>query len=393
MSESISGVKSMRFFHLSDLHIGKQLHSYNLRQDQEHILQEVVSYAEKIRPDAIVFAGDIYDKSVPSAEAVRIFDEFLTKLSSLEPAIPILIIAGNHDSAQRLNYASQILKRQNIYIAGNVPETEAEYLKKLTLQDEEGKVNFYFLPFLKPGYVRGVLDEEIPESYEAAVRKILEREHIDWNERNVLISHQFYAGRGQKMERSESETASVGGLDLIDSSCVQNFDYVALGHLHGAQRAGAEHIRYCGTLLKYSVSEANQNKTLHLISLGKKEDAVQVEELPLHPLRNVRKVRGELEEIIADAKLENKDDYISVTLTDEVDPYKPKEQLERVYSHILEVRMDNTRTRKKLEEFEAEAVVSDPLTVFEEFFEEMQGRAMNEEEKSLLVEVLEEAGE
>ena len=383
----------MRFFHLSDLHIGKQLHSYNLKQDQEHILQEVVSYAEKIRPDAIVFAGDIYDKSVPSAEAVRIFDEFLTKLSSLEPAIPILMIAGNHDSAQRLNYASQILKRQNIYIAGNVPETEDEYLKKLTLQDEEGKVNFYFLSFLKPGYVRGVFDEEIPESYEAAVRKILEREHIDWNERNVLISHQFYAGSGQKMERSESETASVGGLDLIDSSCVQNFDYVALGHLHGAQRAGAEHIRYCGTLLKYSVSEANQNKTLHLISLGKKEDAVQVEELPLHPLRDVRKVRGELEEIIADAKLENKDDYISVTLTDEVDPYKPKEQLERVYSHILEVRMDNTRTRKKLEEFEEEAVVSDPLTVFEEFFEEMQGRAMNEEEKSLLVEVLEEAGE
>ena len=383
----------MRFFHLSDLHIGKQLHSYNLKQDQEHILQEVVSYAEKIRPDAIVFAGDIYDKSVPSAEAVRIFDEFLTKLSSLEPAIPILMIAGNHDSAQRLNYASQILKRQNIYIAGNVPETEDEYLKKLTLQDEEGKVNFYFLSFLKPGYVRGVFDEEIPESYEAAVRKILEREHIDWNERNVLISHQFYAGSGQKMERSESETASVGGLDLIDSSCVQNFDYVALGHLHGAQRAGAEHIRYCGTLLKYSVSEANQNKTLHLISLGKKEDAVQVEELPLHPLRDVRKVRGELEEIIADAKPENKDDYISVTLTDEVDPYKPKEQLERVYSHILEVRMDNTRTRKKLEEFEEEAVVSDPLTVFEEFFEEMQGRAMNEEEKSLLVEVLEEAGE
>ena len=383
----------MRFFHLSDLHIGKQLHSYNLKQDQEHILQEVVSYAEKIRPDAMVFAGDIYDKSVPSAEAVRIFDEFLTKLSSLEPAIPILIIAGNHDSAQRLNYASQILKRQNIYIAGNVPETEDEYLKKLTLQDEEGKVNFYFLPFLKPGDVRGVFDEEIPESYEAAVRKILEREHIDWNERNVLISHQFYAGSGQKMERSESETASVGGLDLIDSSCVQNFDYVALGHLHGAQRAGAEHIRYCGTLLKYSVSEAHQNKTLHLISLGKKEDAVQVEELPLHPLRDVRKVRGELEEIIADAKLENKDDYISVTLTDEVDPYKPKEQLERVYSHILEVRMDNTRTRKKLEEFEEEAVVSDPLTVFEEFFEEMQGRAMNEEEKSLLVEVLEEAGE
>ena len=383
----------MRFLHLSDLHIGKQLHSYNLKEDQQHILREVVSYAEKLRPDAIVIAGDIYDKSVPSAEAVTVFDEFLTALSGIEPAIPILMIAGNHDSAERLDYASQILKRQQIYIAGNAPENEAEYLKKLTLQDEKGKVDFYFLPFLKPGYVRGVFENQMPDSYEDAVEKLLERENIDWNRRNVLISHQFYAGVGQRMERVDSETASVGGLDLIDSSCVQKFDYVALGHLHGAQKAGAEHIRYCGTLLKYSVSEANQKKTLHLVTLGAKGEPVQIENLPLHPLRNVRKVRGELEEIIAQAKAENQEDYISVTLTDEVDPYKPKEQLERVYSHILEVRMDNTRTRKKLEEFEAEAIVTDPLTTFGEFFEEMQGRPMKEEEQAVLEAVLEEVGD
>ena len=383
----------MRFFHLSDLHIGKQLHSYNLKEDQQYILREVVSYAEKLRPDAIVIAGDIYDKSVPSAEAVTVFDEFLTALSGIEPAIPILMIAGNHDSAERLDYASRILKRQQIYIAGNAPENEAEYLKKLILQDEKGKVDFYFLPFLKPGYVRGVFENQIPDSYEDAVEKLLERENIDWNRRNVLISHQFYAGVGQRMERVDSETASVGGLDLIDSSCVQKFDYVALGHLHGAQKAGAEHIRYCGTLLKYSVSEANQKKTLHLVTLGAKGEPVQIENLPLHPLRDVRKVRGKLEEIIAQAKAENQEDYISVTLTDEVDPYKPKEQLERVYSHILEVRMDNTRTRKKLEEFEAEAIVTDPLTTFGEFFEEMQGRPMKEEEQAVLEAVLEEVGD
>lgn len=383
----------MRFFHLSDLHIGKQLHAYNLKEDQKHILREIVSYAEKLRPDAIVIAGDIYDKSVPSAEAVTIFDEFLTELSNLEPAIPILMIAGNHDSAQRLDYASQILKRQQIYIAGNAPETADEYLKKLTLQDEEGDVNFYFLPFLKPGYVRGVFDGQVPDSYETAVKQLLAREDIDWEKRNVLISHQFYAGSGQEMKRADSETVSVGGLDLIDSSCVQKFDYVALGHLHGAQKSGVEHVRYCGTLLKYSVSESNQKKMLHLVELGKKGEPVQVEEFPLHPLRDVRKIRGELADIIGEAKLENRDDYISVTLTDEIDPYKPKEQLERVYSHVLEVRMDNTRTRKKLEEFEEEIILADPLTAFDEFFEEMQGRNMNEEERTVICEVLEEVGD
>lgn len=337
----------MRFFHLSDLHIGKQLHHYNLREDQEHILAEVISYAEKLHPDAVVIAGDIYDKSVPSGDAVTVFDDFLTRLSAVKPMIPILVIAGNHDSAQRLDYASRLLGSHQIYIAGKAPESEEDHLKKITLTDEYGKVNFYLMPFLKPGYVRGLCGGEMPESYTAAVQAVLEREEIDPGERNVIVSHQFYTGRDSRTgeeispKTCDSELLSVGGIDNVDISVLKEFDYAALGHLHGAQKAGSENVRYCGTLLKYSVSEAGQEKTLHLVTLGAKGDPVNVEKLPLHPLRDVRRVRGELEEIISAADPEHRDDYVSVTLTDEIDPYKPKEQLQKVYSHILEVRMDN----------------------------------------------------
>ena len=380
----------MRFFHLSDLHIGKQLHHYNLREDQEHILAEVISYAEKLHPDAVVIAGDVYDKSVPSGDAVTVFDDFLTRLSAVKPVIPILVIAGNHDSAQRLDYASRLLGSHQIYIAGKAPESEEDHLKKITLTDEYGKVNFYLMPFLKPGYVRGLCGGEMPESYTAAVQAVLEREEIDPGERNVIVSHQFYTGRDSRTgeeispKTCDSELLSVGGIDNVDISVLKEFDYAALGHLHGAQKAGSENVRYCGTLLKYSVSEAGQEKTLHLVTLGAKGDPVNVEKLPLHPLRDVRRVRGELEEIISAADPEHRDDYVSVTLTDEIDPYKPKEQLQKVYSHILEVRMDNERTRKKLEFDEGEIRMEDPLDVFSDFYREMQGREMSEEETEIL---------
>ena len=380
----------MRFFHLSDLHIGKQLHHYNLREDQEHILAEVISYAEKLHPDAVVIAGDVYDKSVPSGEAVTVFDDFLTRLSAVNPAIPILVIAGNHDSAQRLDYASRLLGSHQIYIAGRAPESEGEHLKKITLTDEYGKVNFYLMPFLKPGYVRGLCGGEMPESYTAAVRAVLEREKIDSGERNVIVSHQFYAGRDSRTGEAfcpatcDSELLSVGGIDNVDISVLKKFDYAALGHLHGAQKAGSGNIRYCGTLLKYSVSEAAQEKSLHLVTLGAKGGNVNVEKLPLHPLRDVRRVRGELEDVIRAAEPEHRDDYVSVTLTDEIDPYKPKEQLQKVYSHILEVRMDNERTRRKLEFNEDEIRMEDPLHMFSDFYREMQGRELSEEETEIM---------
>ncbi len=380
----------MRFFHLSDLHIGKQLHNYNLKTDQEYILQEVVDYAKELHPDAIVIAGDIYDKSVPSGEAVTVFDEFLTKLSRIEPKIPVLIIAGNHDSAQRLDYASRILGTQQIYIAGNVPEVAEDHLQCVTLEDIYGKVHFYLLPFLKPGYVRGKFDGKLPESYQAAVEKLIQREAVNWEERNVLVTHQFYAGSSQEPETCDSEVFSVGGIDKIESRVIQQFDYAALGHLHGAQKVGAEHVRYCGTLLKYSVSEEKQEKALHVVTLGEKGTAVQVEKYPLHPLRDVRRVCGKLKEILESANPQEKEDYVSITLTDDVEPYKPKEQLERIYSHILEVRIDNRRTRQLLAEMDDEEVFADPLSIFADFYKEIQGNELTEEEQKIVENVMEQ---
>lgn len=383
----------MRFIHLSDLHIGRQLHQYNLKEDQEHILGEVVEYARMLKPDAIVIAGDVYDKSVPSAEAVGIFDWFLTALSALKPEIPILIISGNHDSAQRLDYASGILGQKGIYIAGKLPQNREEFLKKVTLQDEYGEVDFYLLPFLKPGYVRTVFDGEMPESYSKAVQMLLEREQVDTTKRNVIVTHQFYNGAGQKTETCDSEIFSVGGIDNVDVTPLLRFDYAALGHLHSAQKVGKEWIRYPGTLLKYSVSEWKQTKALHLVTMGEKGKEVHVETYPLHPLRDVKKFRGTMEELLKTVPEEAKDDYVSITLTDETDPYRPKEQLEQVFSHILEVRMDNSRTRQRLLS-DAEMIHMDsPLEMFGEFFQEMQGRALSEEERKAVQRLAEEMEE
>ena len=385
--------KGMKFFHLSDLHIGKQLHRYNLKEDQQVILKEVITYAKELRPDAIVIAGDIYDKSVPSAEAVNVFDEFLTDLSEITPEIPILIISGNHDSPDRLKYASEILKRHHIYLAGNVPERPEEHIEKVTLHDAYGEVDFYLLPFMKPAYVKNIFVDGIPETYSDAVKEIIKREKIDYKDkRNVLVSHQFYVGeKAESPETCDSEVFSVGGIDNVDIGSVKEFDYVALGHLHGAQCIGKPEIRYCGTLLKYSVSESTQNKSLTVVTLKAKGEKPEIENYPLHPLRDVRKKKGTLDEIIKEARETEKDDYISITLTDEIDPYKPKEQLERIFSHILEIRVDNQRTRTKLKEMDEELVMKDPFTSFAEFYKEMQGREMNGEEETIMKEIFDKA--
>lgn len=383
----------MKFFHLSDLHIGKQLHRYNLKEDQQVILKEVITYAKELRPDAIVIAGDIYDKSVPSEEAVNVFDEFLTDLSEITPEIPILIISGNHDSPDRLKYASEILKRHHIYLAGNVPERPEEHIEKVTLHDAYGEVDFYLLPFMKPAYVKNIFVDGTPETYSDAVKEIIKREKIDYKDkRNVLVSHQFYVGeKAESPETCDSEVFSVGGIDNVDIGSVKEFDYVALGHLHGAQCIGKPEIRYCGTLLKYSVSESTQNKSLTVVTLKAKGEKPEIENYPLHPLRDVRKKKGTLDEIIKEAQETEKDDYISITLTDEIDPYKPKEQLERIFSHILEIRVDNQRTRTKLKEMDEELVMKDPFTSFAEFYKEMQGREMNGEEETIMKEIFDKA--
>lgn len=380
----------MRIFHISDLHIGKQLHYYNMKDNQIAIFRQIAEKASKLRPDAVILAGDIYDKAVPSAEAYTIFNQFLNDLSEIKPSIPVLIIAGNHDSAERLDYASTFLERHNIYICVHPPRTEDEYLKKVVLEDEHGEVNFYLLPFTKPGYVRHLFGDGEGLSYDAAVRALIKREDIDYSKRNVLISHQFYIDGEELPETCDSEQIyiSVGGIDSVDIDAVKDFDYVALGHLHRAQSIGRKHIRYSGTPLKYSVSEERHIKSITMATIGDKGSEVIIDTVPLIAYQNVRSEKGLLSEIIGRATDENRHDYISITLTDEEELYKPKEQLEEHYDHILEVKVENSRTRARLEDADFDADALDPFEAFKKFYRDMQGVSMSVEEENIITDVI-----
>lgn len=384
----------MKIFHLSDLHIGRQLYNYSLRDNQQAVLSQIVKQAGLHRPDVILICGDIFDRSVPSGEAYTIFDRFLQELSELSPQIPVLVIAGNHDNAQRLNYASSFLEKHRIYVSVMAPTRPEEHLKKIVLEDDWGEVNFYLLPFLKPGYVRHLFEEGTVTDYESAVREILLREEIDYSKRNVLLSHQFYTGTGQETQTCDSEQSvlMVGGLDNIDVSVVEKFDYAALGHIHGPQKVKFPHIRYCGTPLKYSVSEEHHKKSITMAALGQKGEEIRIETIPLEPVYDVRRERGLLQEIIRRATQENRRDFVSVTLTDEKEPYHPREQLEEVYEHLLEINIDNTRTRNLLEIQEESCSFLSPMEAFRGFYQEMQGQPLGEEEERLIGEVLEELG-
>lgn len=385
----------MKIFHISDLHIGKQLHFYNLKESQKDILKQIVGLVEEHRADAVMIAGDIYDKSVPSGEAYEIFDEFLNDLAAIIPTVPVMIIAGNHDSAMRLKFASAFLERNQIYISVMPPQMENEYLKKITLQDEYGNVNFYMLPFTKPGYVRGLFEEGEIEDYDSAVRAVIERENIDYSERNVLIAHQFFVSGTSEPERcsSENKYISVGGLDSVDVECVKQFDYVALGHIHGGQHIGKDYIRYSATPLKYSVSEENHKKSVTVITLGEKGSSNTYEKLPLEIKPDVRSVKGTLEEVIAMANDENRNDYVSITLTDEDSIYRPKDQLEEHYTNILEVQIDNKRVRSKLENEQSDETMLNPFEAFKEFYQEMNDQPLSDEEAEIMQDVIDKAME
>jgi exonuclease SbcD len=380
----------MKLFHLSDLHIGKQLHYYNLKDNQIEILNQIIDKAKEYRPDAIIIAGDIYDKSVPSAEAVTIFDQFLIGLSEITPSIPILIIAGNHDSAERLNYASSFLERYHIYISTMPPQSPEEFLKKVVLRDEFGEVNFYLLPFVKPGYVRHLFEDGVVTSYDTAVASLIEREAVDYSQRNVLVSHQFYVAGDTTPETCESEQVyiSVGGIDNVDIVEVKQFDYVALGHLHGAQQISEDYIRYSGTPLKYSTSEEKHRKSITMVTLSTKEEKPLIEQIPLVSSQDVRKEKGTLAEIIERATDLNRHDFLSITLTDEENLFKPKDQLEEYYDHIIEIKVENSRTRAQIENTSGEVTALNPLDSFREFYQEMQCVPMIEEEEKIMIDVI-----
>lgn len=337
----------MKFFHLSDLHIGKHLFYYSLLEDQKYVFHQILEAAKEEQPDAVLLCGDIYDKTIPSAEAVSLFDWFLTELKETLPKALILIIAGNHDSGERLEFARELLEKEGVFIAGLPPRETDEKIRKVTMTDPAGEVCFYLLPFTKPSHLRKKYEEEKIDSYEDAVKKLLEEEEIDTTKRNVLLSHQFYLSGGSEPLTCDSEIRMAGGIDEIDTRLLEDFDYVALGHIHRAQRIGKGQCYYSGTPLKYSVSEASHEKSFQIVELGEKGQEPVVRKKQLKPLRELCVLRGTLQEVLE--QREHAKDFVSITLTDEEEPYMPKEQLELVFDHILEIRIDNERTRRILD--------------------------------------------
>lgn len=385
----------MKIFHISDLHIGKQLHYYNLYEEQKEILGQVIDKMKKHRPDVLLIAGDIYDKSVPSAEAHELFDEFLNDLADLEPAIPVLVIAGNHDSAMRLKYASAFLEKHKIFISVLPPKNKEDYLKKVVLEDEYGKVNFYMMPFTKPGYIRGLVEEGTVPDYNNAIKIIIERENIDYSQRNVLLAHQFFVSKDKEPDKSDSELSyiSVGGLDSVDIQWVRDFDYVALGHIHKSQSIGENHIRYSGTPYKYSVSEAEHKKGITMITLGEKGCQNVYKSIPLKAEKDVRRISGELKEVLAMSTEDNRKDYVSITLTNEESINNPREILQEKYDNILEIKIENTRTRNQLRETGDLDRVLDPLEAFKVFYQEINGQPLSEEEEKIMTDVIDSVKE
>jgi exonuclease SbcD len=378
----------MRFLHLSDLHIGKIVNGFSMLDEQRNAFGQIVSYVRRERPDAVVIAGDVYDRAIPGVEAVRVFDDLLTQLAG--ESVAVLLISGNHDSPERLSYANRLLSDRHIHLCGSFDGTP----RKLTLTDEHGEVHFWLLPFIKPSHFRGGGgDEPKIDSYGDALAAALAAADIDYAARNVLVSHQFYTRAGVNPVRSESELDPIGGLDAIDAGAIDGFDYAALGHLHGAQTVGAENIRYAGSPVKYSFSEWRHNKSVTLVELGAK-GALRVKTLPIVPIRDMREITGELAALTGEAAraLPGRDDYLRVVLTDEDEIIDPIGKLRAVYPNIMSLDLANSRanTRQPVAGADAERVVSlSPYELFSEFFLDMQGAAMSAEQTAIVREMLE----
>lgn len=390
----------MKFFHLSDLHFGKQLNGYDLEREQRGCMQEIVEAARQEQPDAIVIAGDIYDRSVPSGNAMSVLEDFFIAIDAIsgergslengQKPIEILVIAGNHDSAQRLQYGSAFLERHHIHIAVLPPQDERERLKCVTLQDTFGEVHFYLLPYTRSGMLRHYAPDEALADTQSAVRYLLQREKIDWSERNILVSHQFYIQGERLPEQCDSEAPclAIGGLDAVDTAVIDGFDYAALGHIHSPQSMGSERLRYCGTPYPYSVSESGQEKSITVVELQEKGN-VQIRCLPFHAERTVKRLRGTLEELTHE-KDGICEDYVSIVLTDEEVLESPKEHLEHYYRHILEIQADDRRMESIWEEETEDIRELTPLEAFSLFFSDVTGRSMNERETEVLQEILRE---
>ena len=376
----------MKIIHLSDLHIGLKLMNYDLREDQEYILNQITEICREQMPDAVVIAGDIYDKAIPSAEAVEVFDAFISALTKACPDSAIMMISGNHDSAPRVNCFRSVLSRQNVYMIGMPPQDPEDYIEQVTLHDSFGPVHFYLLPFVRPSMVKKIVgtDENgLNLSYNETLHRLIGRESIEQTERNILVSHQFYLPSGAKaenVERMDSEIRTVGNIDEVRADILAKFDYAALGHIHKPMKVGNDLYRYCGTPLACSVSEAGQQKGVILAELGQK-GVVTTEVIPLTPLRQVRRIEGEFEDVLK----EECGDYVSVCLTDKEDlnVLDLQDRLHQAFPKLLDIRRANIRRADYSQPSDAERDM-DPFSLCCSFL----GETMSDEEKQLLQEVI-----
>ncbi|MFP3153533.1 exonuclease SbcCD subunit D [Lachnospiraceae bacterium ZAX-1] len=377
----------MKFLHLSDLHIGKIVNGFSMIEEQRHVFRQIIGYIQSNHPDAVVIAGDVYDRAVPGIEAVRVFDDFLTELS--HENVAVLLISGNHDSPDRLNYASRLLGDKQIHMCGVFDGK----LRSITRKDEFGTVNFWMLPFIKPTSVHGMFAEREIESYNDALSAALESASIDYTARNVLVSHQFFTKAGVNPLRSESELNPIGGLDAINADKIHLFDYVALGHLHGAQTVGYEHIRYAGSPVKYSFSEWRQEKSVTLVEIRKKGD-LTITKLALAPRHDMRVIKGKLDDLTSDeiASQADNEDYLRVVLTNEEELIDPMGKIRSVYANVMALNFENSRTSIDVGAVSAnlEKVESlSPYDLFHEFFLENSGALMSEEQEEIVRALLE----
>ena len=376
----------MKIIHLADLHIGKRVNEFSMIDDQKHILNQILEIIDKEKPDAVIIAGDVYDKQVPSIEAVELLDSFISDISKRKTTT--FIISGNHDSAERLAFGSSLMAMGKIYIS---PVYNGK-ISKYTLKDDFGSANFYLLPFVKPNHVKRFFPDEKIESYTDAIKVVVDNLKLDTSKINILIAHQFVTGAS----RTESEEISVGGLDNVDASVFEDFDYVALGHIHRPQKIGTERIRYCGTPLKYSFSEVNDTKSVSIIKINSKED-FNLRMIPLIPKRDMRKIRGTYEELTTKTSYENTntDDYIHVTLTDEFNVADAIQKLRVIYKNIMKLEYDNMRTRESRKINLDDMVIENknPLEIFSEFYKLQNNKEMDDEQKEIIKKIMEEVWE
>lgn len=412
----------MKFLHISDLHIGKRINEFSMLEDQKYILDKIITIAEREQAEGVLLAGDIYDKTVPSAEAVQVFDRFLTGLAKRK--IKVFAVSGNHDSPERIAFGAELMKGKGVYLS---PVYDGR-VAKVALEDTYGKLYVHLLPFVKPVTVRhglevqqtlqqersngvesslqqersngaesslqrersnGAEPSKLPESYNEAVRAVVERMEVDADQRNILVAHQFVTGAS----RCESEETAVGGLDNVDADLFDAFDYVALGHIHSPQHVGRDTLRYCGTPLKYSFSEAEQEKSVTVVELREKGQ-VELRQIPLTPLRDMRRIRGTYMEVMDRNFYQgtNREDYVQITLTDEEDVPDGLQRLRKVYPNLMRLVYDNARTRQSREVGAAEELErKSELELFSDFYVLQNNQTMSAKQTELVRQLIQES--